>query len=155
MAARIEYVYVMRGAKQAHKVGIAVNPQKRLSELRGAGAIEVVKTWHRPKDARAVEYHVRQILEPLRSGPSFEWFDAPVDALIIAVETAIQMVECGKAIQSPTVKLRARAAAREKFWTEWRRDLKKIAAEIDQWAADHPDEFEAELKRLTELRLRT
>jgi hypothetical protein len=155
MAAKSEYVYVIRGTRHGHKVGIAVDPQKRLGFLRCDGALEVVKTWHRPDDARAVEYHVRQLLEPLRSGSSFEWFDAPIDALIAAVETAIEMVECGRAFQSPTTKAKARAAAKAKWWAEWRTERDKLAAEIDKWAAENPDEFEAELKRLTEFRLRT
>jgi hypothetical protein len=141
------YVYVISG-RGRHKVGIAADVQRRLIELKGRGAVSIVKTWYRPKDARAVEYTVREILRKHRV-VGYEWFDCSAERVADAVESAIELVEAGAGVVQPSEKAKAKRAEREQFWVEWRAEYERLAAEVNQWAADNPEEYAATLAKLS------
>lgn len=150
MPAKSEYVYVIRGADR-NKVGIAANVERRLMDLRGDGALEIVKAWHRPDDARKVEYNARQILLA-HCVKGFEWFSAPVERLVEAVESAIELVEAGQGLLGPRDKQRARDAAEEDRWRKHREKMVHIERELNAWLAKdeaNVAEFEATMKKLS------
>jgi hypothetical protein len=146
MKAKSEYVYVISGPGR-HKVGIAANVEHRLREHKSVGARAVVKTWHRPKDARKVEYTVRELLKEHRA-LGFEWFTCPIERVIDAVESAIELVEAGAEIKSPSQITKENRAKRDEFWTEWRAEYDRLCGEVNQWATDNPEEFNATLAAL-------
>lgn len=90
------HVYVARG-RYGYKIGVSGNILKRMATLRfdtGNRPVETVKVWHRPNDARAVEYNAQQLLGHRRSH-GFEWFAVSEDKAVAAVEVAITSVEAG------------------------------------------------------------
>lgn len=62
-----QYVYVARG-EPGHKIGIAVSLKRRMGELRVRHkATVLVRSWHRPKDARWARNRRRRMVRCLGS----------------------------------------------------------------------------------------
>lgn len=91
-----EYVYLGVTTRWV-KIGIAVDVERRLKELRSQGVQEIAGKWHRPNDYRLVEYQVRWMLRD-RAAPrqGQEWFDVSVEEALRVVEQAIADVEAGR-----------------------------------------------------------
>ena len=90
-------VYVARG-KYGHKIGMAGKVPARLRFVKrehGSGA-ELVRSWHRPNDARDVEHAAHQVLDRWRHWHGGrEWFRVSEIVAVNAVEHAITLVEAG------------------------------------------------------------
>lgn len=138
MPAKSVHVYVAVGspcARRGSKVGIAANMENRLKDLRQTDKrIRIVKTWHRPDDARFVEYTVRREFYG-KHFYGYEWFTVPAKVLVDAVERAIVTVAEGKHPRSQGMKAAARLAKRE---AERERDR--------QWILEAMQMLEAEMR---------
>lgn len=133
-------VYVARG-RLGYKIGIAVDVSARLRILRSEvqdRSIVQIKTWHRPKDARVVEYDAHHSLKGRRDwwARHYEWFDVPERVAIEAVEMAIARAKAGTSVKAGCRVARERRAVREREYAEnmarWRAMYEAAAAEFER-----------------------
>jgi hypothetical protein len=115
------HVYVAHGPL-GHKVGIAGNVASRLRfvEYEACGPVALVHSWHRPADARLVEYNAHHILhEHLSSG--LEWFAVSEQEALAAVETAIARIDAGAHVVPPPHRRRQPLMERDcsEAWKHW------------------------------------
>ena len=89
------------------KIGVTSNTGQR---ARALGRGRVVKTWHRPADAQTVE-HTALGLMGMKPKRGHEWFDAPPEQAVAAVEQAVSMADAGTATATPNSRREARAEA--------------------------------------------
>lgn len=84
------YVYVC-ATRDGTKIGVSSNVEIRRKGLRQA---RIVKSWHRPNDARTVE---NTALRLVGAAPvlGVEWFDIPEADAVAVVECAIEMADAG------------------------------------------------------------
>lgn len=90
------YVYVATN-KVESKVGRSIDPVERRKGIKGRQShlsrVVLVKTWHRPTDANAIEWLAKQHLQHARLPGTVEWFAVLERDAIEAVEQAIRRVE--------------------------------------------------------------
>jgi hypothetical protein len=93
---RGKYVYVMDGGSES-KIGVSIDPERRLRVLRPDGALRLERTWFRKRDARQVEAAAIAIVlnGECVSGCRTEWFQIPVSEAVKAVEQAIEIIDGG------------------------------------------------------------
>lgn len=132
-------VYVARG-RLGYKIGIAVDVPARLRILRSEtrAPVRKIRVWHRPKDARVVEYDAHHSLKGRRDwwARDYEWFDLPERVVIEAVEAAIARARAGTSIKAGCRVARERRVVRERAYTEkmarWRAMYDAALAELEQ-----------------------
>jgi hypothetical protein len=94
-------VYVME-CERGGKIGISRNLPGRLLQLgyETAKAKRVVRSWHRPDDAKDVEATALALMGATETLYNSEHFDAPPEKLIRKVEEAIGLVDAGRGLLS-------------------------------------------------------
>ena len=96
----MSYVYVIQG-REWTKIGISECPKRRFNDLRFAGAVALVRVWHRPTDARIVEHTARFLIWPQFRHYGREWFTVSAKEAVRAVSRAIAYVDGGNPMIPP------------------------------------------------------
>jgi len=103
-----EHVYIFWApGRGVTKIGVAVDPEKRAAGFRRTNRLvtdlQIIETWHRPLDARAVEAVALRLMQPYRCVG--EWFEAGHAAAERAVRRAVRLSDAGRA--KPLLRLMA------------------------------------------------
>jgi hypothetical protein len=150
------WVYVLDQRHGPVKVGCSTDPERRASELRymANGPLSLAECFHRPDDARQVEWLAHWLLRESRAA-HLEWFNVSAAAAVAAVQRAIQMVDAKDFAGVPKGKmpkglkaLRPRRAGEPMPQRDWA----ALLAEANAWAEANPEQMEAMLAtRFTEV----
>jgi hypothetical protein len=143
------WVYVLEQRRGPVKVGCSADPERRANELRymANGPLSVVECFHRPGDARQVEWLAHWLLRESRAA-HLEWFNVPAQVAVTAVERAIQMADAKDFTGIPKGKMpKGLKALRPRRPGEPlpQRDWAALMAEANAWAEANPEAMEAML----------
>jgi hypothetical protein len=115
-----QYVYVLEGPGQA-KIGCSTFVDERTRNQKSEG--DVLRVWHRPHDARAVEKTAHDIVGASPVVGTHEWFAISGAKAIEAVEKAIAKCDAGYARKAAGIQQKVRLASDRQNFAKLKRAI--------------------------------
>ena len=139
------HVYVAKCGRFT-KVGGSADVAQRIKGLGGAkrGAGRLIRSWECAR-AYEVEGSAIWLLSQEYERHGREWFLAPINAAVTAVENAIEMVSAGNV--APFTKKRASQRKWEMDHEAYEAKIKALWAETEAWAKANPKEWAEQCER--------